>query len=247
MFPHDTTIVATWCSGRNSIRPVFTIRKPLALVLSVSGTWTSGFDINLRIINDSRSFHCQVSMLKNTTHTNNVVGQFSSSSSKKQTEQKEDARMFERVHVPPQPQNWAQRATQHQGARAPLVRPEHRLHSCNSDTSQTSFRILASTPISAANAMSTSLVRNATSDAAWRTSTTSGASPNATPCTAAISRWEMDYDAPMAFWKLWRMARVRSARRPESVCCGSPCKSDTVIVVSLNRLFLVVGGAFLER
>jgi hypothetical protein len=42
----------------------------------------------MRIMNDSRDFHCQVSMLKNTTHTNHVVDQFSSSSSKKQTEQK---------------------------------------------------------------------------------------------------------------------------------------------------------------
>ena len=153
--------MATWCSGQNSIRPVFTLRKPLEIVLSVSGTWTSGFDINLRIINDSRSFNCHVSMLKNTTHTNNVVDQFNSSSSKKADgAKKKHARMFERAHAPPQPQNWAQRATQHKGARAPLVRRERRLGSCNSDTSPTSSRILASTPISAANAMSTSLLLN---------------------------------------------------------------------------------------
>jgi hypothetical protein len=74
------------------------------------------------------------------------------------------------------------------------------------------------------------------SDAAQSMSTAhsaSSASLNVTPCTAAIIGWGMRAGALTALWKSSRCGRVKSARRPESVGCGSPCWSDTVVSSSL--------------
>ena len=115
---------------------------------------------------------------------------------------------------------------------APNVRADN-ASSWTSDAFADSFGMRASVPVSAAIPTSTSLMQNAASEAAQRTSTAhskSSASPIAVPCIAAITGCGMRAGAPIAFWKARRWARVRRARRPVSVCSGRACKSVTVQV-----------------
>ena len=84
---------------------------------------------------------------------------------------------------------------------APNVRADNAI-SQTSDAFALNFGMRANVPVSAASPTSTSLMLNATSDAAQRTSTAqskSSARPNAVPCMAAMTGCGMRAGAPIAF------------------------------------------------
>ena len=185
-------------------------------------------------------------MLKNTTHTNNVVDQFNSSSSKKADGAKKKTRtnVRARARTTSAPELGTTRDTTQRGpsasctprAQARLMQQRHISDEFQNPRQHAHIRRQCDVHLLAAErGVGCGLAHVNDVERESKRYAVRG-------CYLPLRNGTL-----VAFWKSWRMARVRSARQPGSVCCRSPCKSDTVVVKSLSRLILVVGGNFYRK